>query len=113
MKKLSLRPYSGYAYISFSKKEYEKDHKKLFNHEDVLTIAQRGRFSGGCGPDGMWTYLIYGKSPPDIAHEVCHVVLEVFKRCGIDPTEGNSEPFCYMVSQILLDISNMRKRGVV
>ena len=51
----------------------------------------------------MWTYLVWGKKPHNLAHEISHTVLHVFKRCGIDPREGNGEPFCYMLSQLILD----------
>jgi hypothetical protein len=30
-------------------------------------------------------------------------VLHVFERCGIDPREAHGEPFCYMLSQLMLD----------
>jgi hypothetical protein len=39
---------------------------------------------------------------------VAHVVLHVFERCGIDPISGNGEPFCYMLSQILIDAGEMK-----
>jgi hypothetical protein len=63
-----------------------------------------GRISGGEGQDGMWTYLVWGKDQHDIVHELSHVVLCLFERCGIDPREGNGEPFCYMLSQLVLDL---------
>jgi len=84
-------------------KQYEKAHKKLFKTPDVLSCAQSGRFTGGEGKDGMWTYLVWGNSQPTLAHEMAHVVLHVFERCGIDPREGAGEPFCYMLSQLLLE----------
>ncbi len=84
-------------------KQYEKAHKKLFKTPDVLSCAHVGRFTGGEGKDGMWTYLVWGNSHPTLAHEMAHVVLHVFERCGIDPREGAGEPFCYMLSQLLLD----------
>ena len=103
MKELSLRPYNGRLFISHTTKDYELSHKKIFRTPDVLTCAQEGRFSCGEGKDGMWTYLIWGKRPHTVAHEISHVVLHVFERCGIDPREANGEPFCYMLSQLLLE----------
>ena len=103
MKELSLRPYHGRLFIVKTAKEYERAHQKLFKTPDVLTCAQAGRFNGGEGKDGMWTYLIWGKKPHNVAHEISHVVLHVFERCGIDPREGNGEPFCYMLSQLILE----------
>ncbi len=104
MIQLSLRPYNGNLYVAKSGKEYEKQHKKLFKRPDVLTCAQAGRFSGGEGKDGMWTYLVWGSKNPQLVHELSHVVLHVFERAGIDPRDSAGEPFCYMLSQLLVDI---------
>lgn len=103
MKELSLRPYTGRLFLASSKEDYERSHKKLFRHPDVLSCDQAGRFSGGCGKDGLWTYLVFGRKPHYLAHELAHVILHVFKRCGIDPRKAGGEPFCYMLSQLLLD----------
>lgn len=103
MKELSLRPYNGRLFVAKNVKQYEKAHKKLFKTPDVITCAQNGRFSGGEGHDGIWTYLVWGKNPHNLAHELSHVVLHVFERCGIDPRDAGGEPFCYMLSQFLLE----------
>ena len=104
MRKLSLRPYHGQLYIAKTIKEYETAHQQLFKIPDVLTCTQVvGRFSSGEGNNGMWTYLIWAKEPHVLAHEIAHVVLHVFKRCGIDPRKAGGEPFCYMLSQLLLE----------
>lgn len=103
MKELSLRPYNGRLFVCRTRKGYEKAHKKVFREPDVLTCAQEGRFSGGCGKDGMWTYLVYAEKPHTMAHELAHALLHVFERCGIDPREANGEPFCYMLSQLMLE----------
>jgi hypothetical protein len=64
----------------------------------VFSDARRG-----CGKDGMWTYLVWGEKAHALAHELAHVVLHVFERCGIDPREGNGEPFCYMLSTLFVE----------
>lgn len=109
MKRLSLRPYSGNLYVAKSKKDYEKLHKKIFKTPDVLNCSQQGRFAGGEGHDGMWTYLIYAKDKPTLAHELSHAVLHVFERVGIDPRDSGGEPFCYMLSQLMLDAERVIK----
>lgn len=48
-------------------------------------------------------YLVWGKNRPYLAHEIAHVVLHVFEIAGIDPRDANGEPFCYMLSQLLLE----------
>ena len=103
MKELSLRAYVGKLYVAKSRQDYERAHKRLFKTPDVLNCTQAGRFSGGSGKDGMWTYLVWGKDAPRLAHELSHVILEVFTLCGIDPREGGGEPFCYMLSQLMLE----------
>lgn len=106
MKELSLRPYHGRLFVAKTIKEYESAHAKLFKTPDVISCSQDGKMTGGCGRDGKWTYLVYGNMNNIIAHELSHVVLHVFERCGIDPREGNGEPFCYMLSQLIMEIGN-------
>lgn len=103
MKEITLRPYNGRLFITKTKKDYESAHKKLFRTPDILNCSQAGRFMGGEGKDGMWTYLIWWTATPYLAHELSHVILHVFERCGIDPVSGGGEPFCYMLSQLMLD----------
>lgn len=103
MEELSLRPYNGRLFIAHSRKNYEKTHVKVFNTPDVLNCSQVGRFSGGEGKDGTWTYVVWGESTPQVVHELAHVVLHVFERVGIDPREAGGEPFCYMLSQLVLE----------
>ena len=105
MRELSLRPYHGRLFVAETAKEYEAAHVELFKTPDVLSCAQDGRFSGGEGKDGKWTYLVWGKKQHLLVHELSHVVLHVFERCGIDPRDAEGEPFCYMLSQLLLETS--------
>ena len=109
MREISLRPYNGRLFFAKTPKEYESAHKRIFKTPDVLRCDQSGRFSGGEGKDGMWTYLVWGKSTPQIAHELSHAVLHTFERCGIDPISGNGEPFCYLLSQLIIDAIGERK----
>lgn len=103
MKELSLRPYHGRLFVVKSADEYQRQHKRLFKKPDVLTCATAGRMMGGEGKDGLWTYLVWADKPHLQAHEFSHVVLHVFERCGIDPREACGEPFCYMLSQLMLE----------
>ena len=103
MKELSLRPYNGRLFVAKSKKDYERQHLKVFKTADVMSCDQCGRMAGGEGRDGVWTYLIWAKAAPQAAHEISHVVLHTFERCGIDPRAANGEPFCYMLSQLMLE----------
>ena len=110
LKELSLRPYHGRLFLAKTKKAYLSAHKCLFKMSDVLTCAEEGRFNGGEGKDGMWTYLIWAESAPILAHELSHAILHTFERCGIDPRSGNGEPFCYLLSALMKEaqISTLR-----
>ena len=100
---LSLRPYNGRLFVAKSREEYERQHKKLFQQPDVLSCAQQGRMTGGEGKDGLWAYIVWADTPAYLAHELSHVILHVFERCGIDPREASGEPFCYMLSQLMME----------
>lgn len=103
MKEISLRPYHGRLFIANSKKDYEAGHIKLFKTPDILTCATAGRFTGGDGKDGMWTYLVYAPEPHLMAHELTHVLFHVWERCGMDPRDSGGEAFCYMLSQLMIE----------
>lgn len=109
IKELSLRPYNGRLFLANTQSAYLAAHKRLFKTEDVLSCQTEGRFMGGEGKDGFWTYLIWAESAPIMAHELSHVILHVFERCGIDPRSGNGEPFCYMLSQLMLEAKFTKK----
>jgi len=102
-KELSLRPYHGRLFIVKSRIDYEREHKRLFKKPDILTCATAARFTGGEGHDGMWTYLVYAKTPPLLAHELSHCLFHVWERCGMDPRDSAGEAFCYMLSQLMIE----------
>lgn len=101
MKELSLRPYGGRLIVAKTAQEYERLHKKLFKNTDVLKSTYEGRFCGEQEKNGLWVYLIWGRGINQIAHEISHVILHLFARCGIDPCGCNGEAFCYMLSQLM------------
>lgn len=103
MKELSLRPYNGRLFITKSRKDYQAQHEALFKTPDVLTCATAGRFVGGEGHDGTWTYLVLANRPHLLAHEMVHVLLHVWERSGMDPRDSGGEAFCYMLSQLMLE----------
>jgi hypothetical protein len=111
MRELSLRPYHGRLFVASGAKDYEAGHRRIFRQTDRLTVAQDGRFAGGEGSDGMWTYLVWARFPHVLAHELSHVVLHVFERCDIDPREANGEPFCYLLSQLMLEATQKRSEA--
>lgn len=103
MKKLSLRPYPGevrvFKSLNSLLKNYEKKSGKLF-HE----CAQPQGKMLGFQPEGKpWCFFVWGATKAQLAHEFAHVLLVVFKEIGSDPCEGGGEPFCYMLSQLMID----------
>ena len=105
---LSLRPYPGSLTFTFTLKEYHKAYKKMFGFADDAEFnVASGRFCGK-RTKGVWQFLIRAKNQETIAHEIAHVILELFSYCGIDPVASRGEPFCYMLSQLILDV-NTRK----
>lgn len=103
MKELSLRPYHGRLFLAADRADYDAQHIEIFDEPDVISCTAAARFTGGCGKDGMWTYLVWADAPHLLAHELSHAILHVFERCGIDPRCGSGEPFCYMLSQLILE----------
>jgi hypothetical protein len=102
LREIPLRPYPGMVFVTRDRKAYELAAKELFDRDEKLTV-QHGRFVAG----GSWyhehTALVWWTTPETLAHELAHVVLDIFERVGIDPISGGGEPFCYLLSQLFLD----------
>ncbi len=101
---LSLRPYFGKIIVCKSKKKYQREYKRLHGEKDSgLTSASSGRMSGRQFDDKSPVFVVWAANPCYLAHELSHVILWVFEKAGIDPREAGGEPFCYMLSQLLLE----------
>lgn len=106
MKKLSLRPYHGTVWLCDSMAELQRHHKRLtrtpwpYGDSD----PKGGRFVM-LEHDELVDrkFLVYAHDLPALAHEFAHVLLIVFRTIGHDPRQGDGEPFCYMLSQLLLE----------
>ncbi len=105
MKELSLRPYFGTVRVCKTVKQFQKQHEKLFGEPDVLGRdghERKGRFVGKLG-DHDPIFLVWAVDNARLAHELSHAILEVFQMAGIDPREAGGEPFCYMLTQLLIE----------
>lgn len=102
MKEISLRPYSGTLYVASSRVEYIKRHKALFKFDAATDDSHAGNWRGGYA-GRTFTYLVWGRNHHYLSHELTHVALNVFDRCGIDPRDSGGEPFCYLLGQLMLD----------
>lgn len=105
MKKLSLRPYHGEVWVVSTLDEmratYRRKTKTAYPYEDD---PKGGRFvllEGESLGDRVW--LVWAQNQAALAHEFAHVLLHTFKTIGHDPREGDGEPFCYMLSQLILE----------
>ena len=105
LKILPLRPYPGYVIVTRNRKAYERAAKELFGVEDKI-INQYGRFQGGSTWWHPYTYVLWYSSPETLAHELAHVIFAIFDTVGIDPRAGGEEPFCYMLSQLILETNS-------
>lgn len=108
MKKISLRPYHGEIYLCKSPKEMKSQYKKLTKEDCTHAVNSSGgryiKLEGDNHNDTKW--LVYGEKKAYLAHEFAHVLLKTFALIGHDPTQGDGEPFCYMLSQLLLEAKN-------
>jgi hypothetical protein len=106
VRKLSLRPYHGTIWLCDSMEElhkaYKREVKKPYGY--IGDDPKGGRFvllEGKGLVDRV--FLVYGHKLAHVAHEFAHVLLIVFETIGHDPRKGDGEPFCYMLSQLLLE----------
>lgn len=99
-----MRPYNAVIHAFKSLDQYQRLHKRIFGQNDIINDGVEGRMCGGV-LDGQATYLVWYSSTHTLAHELSHCVLDRFQRIGIDPREAGGEPFCYMLSQLMLEAS--------
>lgn len=105
MKELSLRPYHGSILLCDSPVEMRKQYKRLCHKPCPHSITDTGgryiKIEFGHPHETRW--LVYGQCLAYLAHEFSHVLLQTFRTIGHDPTIGDGEPFCYMLSQLMLE----------
>jgi len=105
-RKLSLRPYPGEVWVFSSlgelRKTYERMTQEKYPYQDEVSggryvIIQRGDLARDR------VFLVYAKKPHVLAHELTHVLLILFADIGCEPASGKGEPFCYMLSQLMME----------
>jgi hypothetical protein len=106
MRKLSLRPYHGIVWLCDTTDEIRKAYKRVTKKPwDMDIDPNGGRYvlleRGDAISSRIW--LVYAKDKPALAHEFAHVLLHTFKAIGHDPRDGDGEPFCYMLSQLMIE----------
>lgn len=104
---LSLRPYPGtiklFDDLSELRRYYEASTGDKYPYHDEVGGGRYVRLEGKGGNEKDVRWLVYGRKPHTLAHEFTHILLRVWHRIGSDPHEGGGEPFCYMLSQLMID----------
>lgn len=104
-REISLRPYVGsvllFSDLAHVRAKYEAETKEPYPYQDE---EAGGRFIrlDGANASGV-RYLVYARHAHVLAHEFTHVLFDVFKKIGATPDAEIGEPFCYMLSQMMLD----------
>lgn len=107
MKKLSLTPYPGHIYLFDKWAPLRKKYKKLTGNKYPYEPAnnESGKFIFIEG-DGWICFLVFGREASVLAHEFVHCLLTLFKMVGIDPSDSNGEPMCYLLSRLMREALN-------
>jgi len=103
VKTIALSPYPGHLLYVPHKAKFKKAYREYANEEceerfgDGLTIFLNHSKTGGR------MYMIYAKrgNQATLAHEIAHLLFDLFKEVDINPSDGSSEPFCYMLSHLM------------
>lgn len=108
---IPLRPYPGRLLVTNDKKRYCLQIRDLFGDKNAfIEKGVEGRCATGYDLKGKWTALVWARTPWNMAHELSHVMLATFNKCGIPVTDDNSEAFCYALSQLMLDAAPLYGR---
>lgn len=105
-RQLSLRPYPGEVWVFKSLKEMRRCYEHLVNsnypYQDEVAGGRYVVIERGNGARDR-VFLVYAKKPHVLAHELSHILLILFTDIGADPAGCKGEPFCYMLSQLMLE----------
>lgn len=102
-KRLRLCPYPGIVLVTQDWGDFAMLAKKLLDR-DEQQYGKAGRFLGGPSKLHPFTYLVFWTGYAQLAHEMGHVVFDIFEVVGIpDASCGNNEPFLYLLSQLITD----------
>jgi hypothetical protein len=96
------------VFVTKDRKAFERASKELFDRDEKLTM-QAGRFLAGPTWYHPHTALVWWTKPETLAHELGHVVLDIFETVGINPVSGGGEPFCYLLSQLFLEATQRQE----
>lgn len=102
---ISLRPYPGriklFRDLTHMRAYYEAHTGEKYPYQDEPTGGRYIRLEAKVEKDTVW--LVYARKPHVLAHELTHILLQLWNRIGAHPADGNGEPFCYMLSQLMIE----------
>lgn len=102
-KELDLRPYLGKIILCEKLESFKNEYAALTGEAYPFTDddPEGGRYIQLDGENNDVRWLVWGNDFKCVVHELCHVLLHTFGKIGHDPTEGDGEPFCYMLSALM------------
>ena len=106
MKTIPLTPYSGYVVVTRTIEEHARQFKKMFGH-DCPEAVIRGGLATHHATEPI--FLVYARDVASLVHELGHVVLDTFVFIRSDPTEGNGEPFAYLLGHLFAEATKKTK----
>ena len=102
---IPLRPYPGtiklFRDLPQMRAYYEAHTGKKYEYADEATGGRYVRLEGKKEMDTVW--IVYARKPHVLAHELTHILLQLWNEIGAHPADGNGEPFCYMLSQLMIE----------
>lgn len=104
MRRLYLRPYPGVILLCKNRGEYKKWSAWCNDGKpDDISPSAQGRMCLHKYKNNMPHFTVWATDSARLAHEFSHCILMTFSDCGIDPIAANGEPFCYLLSQLLIE----------
>lgn len=103
MKEISLRPYPGVIHLHKTLKSLRKDYQQQTGSKYPYEDDENGGRYVLCEGRGGFVYLVWAATTHALAHEMAHVCLMTFDKIGADPVASSGEPFCYLLSQLMLE----------
>lgn len=89
-KQLSLRPYPGevkvFRDLAMMRAYYESKTGKKYEYQDEATGGRYLRLEGKIELDTVW--LVYARRPHVLAHELTHILLQVWNAIGAAAVSG-------------------------
>jgi hypothetical protein len=104
VKTLSLRPYHGDVLLFESLDQLREAYTQMTGDPYPYdTDPKGGCFVRVAVDDDLCEtkWLVFAATPHALAHEFAHVLLHTCAAIGHNPTVGDGEPFCYMLSQLI------------